>query len=49
MSGTKEDLIRYRMLRARDTFEDAQILADKLTQVSYFTNSLIDAGFKPPY
>ena len=29
MKGTKVDLIKYRMLRARDTFEDAQILAEK--------------------
>ena len=29
MKGTKADLIKYRMLRARDTFEDAQILAEK--------------------
>ena len=29
MKGTKEDLIKYRLLRARDTFEDAQILAEK--------------------
>ena len=29
MKGTKTDLIKYRLLRARDTFEDAQILAEK--------------------
>ena len=29
MSGTKEDLIKYRINRARDTLEDAQILADR--------------------
>jgi len=29
MKGTKEDLIKYRLLRARDTFEDAQILAER--------------------
>ncbi|MEI6050669.1 MAG: HEPN domain-containing protein [Bacteroidota bacterium] len=29
MSGTKEDLIRYRITRAKDTLEDAQILADR--------------------
>lgn len=28
MSGTREDLIKYRLLRAKDTLEDAQILAD---------------------
>ena len=29
MKGSKKDLIRYRLLRARDTFEDAQILAER--------------------
>lgn len=29
MKGTKQDLIKYRLRRARDTYEDAQILADK--------------------
>lgn len=29
MKGTKEDLIKYRLLRAWDTFEDAQILAER--------------------
>jgi uncharacterized protein (UPF0332 family) len=29
MKGTKEDLIKYRLLRAKDTFEDAQILAER--------------------
>jgi uncharacterized protein (UPF0332 family) len=29
MKGTKKDLIDYRLLRARDTFEDAQILAER--------------------
>jgi len=29
MSGTKEDLINYRITRAKDTLEDAQILADR--------------------
>jgi uncharacterized protein (UPF0332 family) len=29
MKGTKSDLIKYRLLRAKDTFEDAQILAEK--------------------
>ena len=29
MNGIKTDLIQYRILRARDTFEDAQILAEK--------------------
>ena len=29
MKGTKADLIKYRLIRAKDTFEDAQILAEK--------------------
>ncbi|MGF7139087.1 HEPN domain-containing protein [Roseimarinus sediminis] len=29
MTGTKEDLIKYRIARAKDTFEDAQILAER--------------------
>jgi uncharacterized protein (UPF0332 family) len=29
MSGTKEELIKYRITRAKDTLDDAQILADK--------------------
>jgi|GEM_PF-2350739 len=29
MNATQEDLIKYRLLRAKDTFEDAQILADR--------------------
>lgn len=29
MNGKKTDLVQYRILRARDTFEDAQILAEK--------------------
>lgn len=29
MNTTKEDLIRYRILRAKDTYEDAQILAER--------------------
>jgi len=29
MKGSKKDLIRYRLNRARDTFDDARILADK--------------------
>ena len=29
MNGTKQDLIKYRLQRAWDTYEDAQILADK--------------------
>jgi uncharacterized protein (UPF0332 family) len=29
MSGSKEDLIKYRLFRAKDTLDDAQILAEK--------------------
>jgi uncharacterized protein (UPF0332 family) len=29
MKGTKKDLINYRLLRAKDTFEDAEILAER--------------------
>lgn len=29
MTGTKEDLIKYRIARAKDTYEDAQILAKR--------------------
>jgi len=29
MTGTKDDLIKYRIARAKDTYEDAQILADR--------------------
>jgi hypothetical protein len=29
MKRTKKDLINYRLLRAKDTFEDAQILAER--------------------
>ncbi len=29
MTGTKDDLIKYRMFRAKDTLDDAKILADK--------------------
>ena len=29
MKASREDLIKYRMLRAKDTYEDAQILADR--------------------
>jgi uncharacterized protein (UPF0332 family) len=28
MKGTKEDLIKYRIARGKDTYDDAQILAD---------------------
>lgn len=29
MKAFREDLIKYRLLRAKDTYEDAQILADR--------------------
>lgn len=29
MKASREDLIKYRLLRAKDTYEDAQILADR--------------------
>lgn len=29
MTGTKEDLIKYRIARAKDTYDDALILAEK--------------------
>lgn len=29
MTGTKTDLINYRIARAKDTYEDALILAEK--------------------
>ncbi len=29
MTGTKEDLIKYRIARAKDTYDDAQILAER--------------------
>jgi uncharacterized protein (UPF0332 family) len=58
MKGTKEDLIKYRLLRARDTFEDAQILTERnkwnstinrLYYSAYYAVMalLLDAGLKP--
>ncbi len=41
MKGTKTDLIKYRMLRARDTFEDAQILAEKTGGIPRSTDSIM--------
>jgi hypothetical protein len=29
MTVSKDDLIKYRLLRSKDTFDDAKILADK--------------------
>lgn len=28
MSGSKDDLVKYRLSRAKDTYDDAKILAD---------------------
>lgn len=58
MKGTKKDLINYRLLRARDTFEDAQILAERnrwnstinrLYYSAYYAVMalLIDSGLNP--
>jgi uncharacterized protein (UPF0332 family) len=58
MKGTKEDLINYRLLRAKDTYEDAQILAERnkwnstinrLYYSAYYAVMalLLDADLKP--
>ena len=58
MKGSKEDLIKYRLLRARDTLDDAHILADKnkwnsainrLYYASYYAVMalLLDSDLKP--
>jgi len=58
MTGSKSDLVKYRLFRARDTFEDAQILADKqkwnstinrLYYASYYAVMalLLDSDFNP--
>lgn len=58
MTGSKEDLIKYRLERAWDTFEDAQILAEKgkwnsvinrLYYAVYYAVMavLMDKGLKP--
>ncbi|OFX22257.1 MAG: hypothetical protein A2033_07215 [Bacteroidetes bacterium GWA2_31_9] len=58
MIGAKEDLIKYRLLRAKDTFEDAQILAEKnkwnsvINRLYYSVYYavialLLDSGLKP--
>jgi len=44
MKGTKEDLIKYRLLRARDTLDDAQILAEK-NKWNSTINRLYYAGY----
>ncbi len=57
MIGTKEDLITYRLFRAKDTLDDARILADKqkwnstinrLYYASYYavTALLLDSDIK---
>lgn len=58
MTGTKDDLIKYRIARAKDTFEDAQILAERekwnstinrLYYTAYYAVMalLLDSDFKP--
>lgn len=58
MTGSKEDLIEYRLFRAKDTLDDARILAEKnkwnsainrLYYASYYavTALLLDADLKP--
>ncbi len=58
MTGSKADLIKYRLSRARDTFDDARILADKekwnstinrLYYSAYYAVMalLIDSDYKP--
>ncbi len=58
MTGTKNDLINYRIARARDTYDDAQILAEKekwnstinrLYYAAYYavTALLLDSDLKP--
>ncbi len=58
MKGTKDDLIKYRLLRARDTFDDARILAEnnkwnstinRLYYAAYYAVMalLLDSDLKP--
>jgi len=58
MTGSKEDLIEYRLFRAKDTLDDARILAEKnkwnsainrLYYASYYavTALLLNADLKP--
>lgn len=58
MKRTKEDLIKYRLFRAKDTFDDAQILAEKnkwnstinrLYYAAYYAIMalLLDSNLKP--
>jgi len=57
MTGTKDDVVRYRLQRAKDTLEDAKILADsqrwnsainRLYYATYYavTALLLDADLK---
>lgn len=58
MTGTREDIIKYRLMRAFDTFEDAQILAknqkwnsaiNRLYYAAYYAVNalLLSSNFKP--
>ena len=58
MSGTQEDLIKYRIARAKDTFDDVRILANsekwnsainRLYYAAYYAviAHLLDSGLKP--
>lgn len=58
MKGSREDLIKYRLIRAWDTYDDAMILADKgkwnstinrlYYSVYYAVMALLlNSGFKP--
>jgi uncharacterized protein (UPF0332 family) len=58
MTGTKNDLVNYRIARAKDTYDDALILSERekwnstinrLYYASYYAIMalLLDAGFKP--
>ena len=58
MKGTKQDLIKYRLTRAKDTLDDAQILAERgkwnstinrLYYSAYYAVMalLLDSDFKP--
>ncbi len=58
MTGSKKDLVNYRIARAKDTFDDAMILAEKekwnstINRLYYATYYavialLLDSDFKP--
>lgn len=38
MTGTKNDLINYRLARAKETFEDARLLAEKRAGIPALTD-----------